>query len=313
MIETIQDQKKISRKLKEKAIFEGFTIAGIASIPGSSRIKLRTSALERWLSNNHHAEMKWMEAERRKSIGSLLKDARSVLSVGYTYLNSDNNRNNSLKVAKFGQGEDYHKIIYKKLKRIGKWINLEIPDCKWKICVDTSPLLEKAWAEESGLGWIGKNSNLINKKNGSWFTLGFMILTKDLIADKPHEPLCGKCDICIEHCPTNAIVEPFVIKSDLCIAYHTIESRNKTIPSKIKENLNGWVAGCDICQDVCPWNKSVPFNNNFETTPKEWIKKLNIESLNWDDKTWGENLKGTTLKRIKPWMWKRNIQANLKN
>ena len=311
MINTLQDKKEISNKLKEKAIIEGFTITGIASIPGSSRIKLRTKALERWLSNNHHGDMKWMATERRKNINSLLEGAKSVLTVGLNYISTQNNKNKFLKVGKFGQGEDYHKVIHKKLKNIGKWINSEIPDCKWKICVDTAPLLEKAWAEEAGLGWIGKNSNLINKKHGSWFTLGFMILTKDLVPDKPHQSLCGKCEKCIEHCPTKAIVEPFVIKSDLCIAYHTIESREKTIPKKIEENLNGWIAGCDICQDVCPWNKSVEFNNSFEATPKEWIKNLNIDSLNWDDETWKENLKGSTLKRIKPWMWRRNIKANL--
>tara|TARA_B100000003_G_C10857520_1_gene341614 strand:- start:40 stop:984 length:945 start_codon:yes stop_codon:yes gene_type:complete len=311
MINTLQDKKEISNKLKEKAIIEGFTITGIASIPGSSRIKLRTKALERWLSNNHHGDMKWMATERRKNINSLLEGAKSVLTVGLNYISTQNNKNKFLKVGKFGQGEDYHKVIHKKLKNIGKWINSEIPDCKWKICVDTAPLLEKAWAEEAGLGWIGKNSNLINKKHGSWFTLGFMILTKDLVPDKPHQSLCGKCEKCIEHCPTEAIIEPFVIKSDLCIAYHTIESREKTIPKKIEENLNGWIAGCDICQDVCPWNKSVEFNNSFEATPKEWIKNLNIDSLNWDDETWKENLKGSTLKRIKPWMWRRNIKANL--
>ena len=312
MINTIQNKKEISKELKARAIFEGFAISKIASIPGSQRMKLRTNALERWLSNNYHADMKWMEAENRKNISSLLGDAKSVLCVGFNYISSQ--KNNSLfKVGKFGQGEDYHKVIYRKLKKIGKWINMKIPDCGWKICVDTSPLLEKAWAEESGLGWIGKNSNLITKKNGSWITLGFMILTKDLVPDKPHQSLCGKCDICINHCPTNAIVEPFVIRSDLCIAYHTIESREKTIPKKIEENLNGWVAGCDICQDVCPWNKSVPYNNTSENTPKEWIKNLNIESLTWDDQTWKENLKGTTLKRIKPWMWRRNIKANLEN
>ncbi len=313
MIKSLQNKKEISKKLKEKAINEGFAISRIASIPGSSRLKLRTNALDRWLSSNHHAEMKWMEAERRKDISSLLKGAKSVLSVGFAYISSHNSSNNFFKVGKFGQGEDYHKVIYKKLKNIGKWINLEIPDCKWKICVDTSPLLEKAWAEESGLGWIGKNSNLISKENGSWLTLGFMILTKDLIPDQPHQSLCGKCDKCIEHCPTQAIVEPFVIKSDLCIAYHTIESRNKTIPEGIRQNMNGWVAGCDICQDVCPWNKSVPHNNTFETKPKEWIKNLTIESLTWVDKTWEKNLKTTTLKRIKPWMWRRNIKANLSN
>ena len=314
MINTLQNKKEISKKLKEKAINEGFAISGIASIPGSSRLKLRTNALNRWLSNNYHSEMKWMEAERRKNIGSLLEGAKSVLSVGFNYLNEENNNKTKiLKIGKFSHGEDYHKIIYKKLKKIGNWINQEIPDCQWKICVDTSPLLEKAWAEESGLGWIGKNSNLISKTNGSWFTLGFIILTKDLVPDKPHKSLCGKCDICIEQCPTNAIVEPFVIQSNLCIAYHTIESREKNIPKNIEKNLNGWVAGCDICQDVCPWNKSVPFNNTYETIPKEWIKNLNIESLNWNDTTWKKNLKGTTLKRIKPWMWRRNIKANLRN
>ena len=312
MINNIENTKEISQQLKERAIIEGFSMSGIASIPGSSRIKLRTNALERWLSSNHHAEMKWMEAEKRKNINSLLENAKSILCVGFTYINSDEN-NSIFKVGKFGQGEDYHKVIYKKLKNIGKWINLKFPDCKWKICVDSSPLLEKAWAEESGIGWIGKNSNLISKINGSWFTLGFLILTKDLIPDVPHQSLCGKCDLCIDHCPTKAIVEPFVIQSNLCIAYHTIENREKTIPKKIEKNLNGWVAGCDICQDVCPWNKSVPYNNTPETTPKKWIKDLDIDSLNWDDRTWKEKLKGTTLNRIKPWMWKRNIQANLKN
>ena len=312
MINTLPNKKEISKKIKERAISEGFTICGIASIPGSSRLQLRTNALNRWLSNNYHSEMKWMEAERRKNINSLLEGAKSVLSVGFAYINSqDNNQNGIFKIGKFSQGEDYHKVIYKKLKNIGRWINQEIPNCKWKICVDTSPLLEKAWAEESGLGWIAKNSNLISKKHGSWLTLGFMILTTDLVPDKPHQSLCGKCDKCIESCPTEAIVEPFVIQSDLCIAYHTIESRAKTIPKKIEKNLNGWVAGCDICQDVCPWNKGVPFNDTHETTPKKWINDLGIESLNWDDKTWGENLKGTTLKRIKPWMWRRNMKANL--
>ena len=314
MMYTLQDKKELSKKLKERAFQEGFAISGIASIPGSSRLKLRTNALDRWLSSSFHADMKWMETEKRKSIESVLEGAKSVLSVGFSYISSqNNNKNKTLKVGKFGQGDDYHKVIYKKLKNIGKWINREIPDCKWKICVDTSPLLEKAWAEEAGIGWIGKNSNLISKKNGSWFTLGFLILTKDLVPDKPHQSLCGKCDKCIEGCPTAAIVEPFVIQSEKCIAYQTIESKEKTIPKKIKENLNGWVAGCDICQDICPWNKSVPLNNTIENTPKEWIKNLSIDSLNWDDKTWKENLKGTTLSRIKPWMWRRNIKANLVN
>tara|TARA_B100000900_G_scaffold412781_1_gene435256 strand:- start:115 stop:1065 length:951 start_codon:yes stop_codon:yes gene_type:complete len=313
VMKDITDNKNLlSDQLKKRAIFEGFAVSGIAAIPGSSRLRLRTKALERWLDNNYHGEMKWMEAERRKSIESLLKGAKSVLTVGFNYLSAEHKQHSTFKIGKFGQGEDYHKVIYKKLKNIGKWINNEVPNCEWKICVDTSPLLEKAWAEEAGLGWIGKNSNLINKEYGSWLTLGFMILTKEFTPDKSSQSLCGGCEKCIEKCPTNAITEPFVINSDLCIAYHTIENRNQTLPEHIEENLNGWIAGCDICQDVCPWNKTTHYNDSKEASPRNWIKNLNDESLSWDEKKWEENLKGTTLKRIKPWMWKRNIKAILK-
>jgi len=305
--------KELSLNLKKKALEEGFAVASIASIPGSSRINLRTKALNRWLENNFHSDMKWMETEKRKHIGLILEDAKSVLAVGFNYLSDIKQNKTNFKIGKFGQGEDYHNVIKKKLKNVGQWIEKEDLNCKWKICVDTSPLLEKAWAEESGLGWIGKNSNLINKDYGSWLTLGFLILDTKLQPDKPAQSMCGQCEKCIELCPTNAITEPFVVNAKSCIAYHTIENRNKEIPKKIQENLNGWVAGCDICQDVCPWNKSVPTNNSFEVKPKEWMNKLDQKALLWDDNEWSKNLKGTTLKRIKPWMWKRNIEAVIKN
>ena len=305
--------KEISKNLKRKAIEEGFAIVGIANIPGSSRINLRTNALNRWLDNSFHSEMKWMEAEKRKNINFLLDGAKSVLAVGYNYLSEKSIERNRFKVAKFGQGDDYHKLIYKKLKNIGKWINSELPECKWKICVDSSPLLEKAWAEESGLGWIGKNSNLINKKYGSWISLGFMILDTKFEADKPAKPQCGQCEKCIDQCPTKAITEPFVINSQLCIAYHTIENRNLNLPPHIEKNLNGWIAGCDICQDICPWNRATPRNKSIEANPKQWMQELNIKSLTWEDEEWTEKLKGTTLKRIKPWMWKRNLRASIQN
>ena len=305
-------EKSLSDLLKEKAKEEGFAIVGIASIPGSSRIKLRTKALNRWLDNNFHGDMKWMEANRRKNIDLILDDAKSVLSVGYNYLSETNQSKSNFKIGKFSQGEDYHKVITKKLKNVGLWIDTQIPDCKWKICVDTSPLLEKAWAEESGLGWIGKNSNLINKENGSWISLGFMIFNIKFEADKPAKPQCGQCEKCIDKCPTKAITEPFVINSQLCIAYHTIENRNLDLPLNIEKNLNGWIAGCDICQDICPWNKATPTNKSINAKPKQWMQELDIDSLKWQDDEWSEKLKGTTLKRIKPWMWKRNIRASIK-
>ena len=303
------DTTEFSKQLKKRAKEEGFAVAGIASVPGSSRINLRTQALERWLANQFHGEMKWMEAERRRNIELILENAKSVLSVGFNYLSESDQNEQQFKIGKFGQGEDYHKVIKKKLKNIGLWINSLIPECNWKICVDSAPLLEKAWAEESGLGWIGKNSNLINKDYGSWLSLGFIILDQKLIPDEPSKPLCGQCDKCIDKCPTSAIAEPFVINSQLCIAYHTIENRSEKIPEKIKNNLNGWIAGCDICQDICPWNKSVPKNYSYEAQPRKWMTNLNQEALQWSDDKWLGNLKGSTLKRIKPWMWKRNIKA----
>tara|TARA_Y100001933_G_scaffold261850_1_gene317521 strand:+ start:352 stop:1278 length:927 start_codon:yes stop_codon:yes gene_type:complete len=303
--------QEISKNLKKRAKDEGFAVAGIASIPGSSRINLRTEALDRWLEKNYHGEMKWMEAEKRKNIDLILNGAQSILAVGYNYLSETSIKTDKFKIAKFGQGDDYHKIINKKLKNLGRWIHSEIPECKWKICVDSSPLLEKAWAEESGLGWIGKNSNLINKINGSWISLGFIIFNIKLIPDEPAKSLCGQCEKCIDKCPTNAITEPFVINSELCIAYHTIENRDLNLPNNIKKNLNGWIAGCDICQDICPWNKSVPTNTSFNVNAREWMKDLNTDALNWDDEEWTEKLKGTTLRRIKPWMWRRNMKASI--
>ena len=139
-----------------------------------------------------------------------------------------------------------------------------------------------------------------------------MLLTKEFTPDVQSQSLCGKCEKCIDNCPTNAIKEPFVINSNLCIAYHTIENRNPILPKNIEKNLNGWIAGCDICQDVCPWNKKVPYNKSKEAAPKKWIKEINIESLSWNDEKWAVNLQESTLKRIKPWMWKRNIRAILK-
>ena len=305
--------KEISVQLKRRAIAEGFAVAGIANVPGSKRINLRNKALDRWLENNFHSEMKWMEAEKRKNINLILDGAKSILAVGYNYLSDSSIKRSEFKIAKFGQGNDYHKLINKKLKKVGNWISTELPDCKWKICVDSSPLLEKAWAEESGLGWIGKNSNLINKENGSWISLGFMIFDTKFEADKPSKPQCGQCEKCIDKCPTKAITEPFVINSQLCIAYHTIENRDLNLPSNIEKNLNGWIAGCDICQDICPWNKSTPTNKNIDANSKQWMRELNEDSLNWEDHEWSEKLQGTTLKRIKPWMWRRNIRASIQN
>ncbi len=308
---SINNQKNLSLLLKEKARQEGFDPVGIAKVPGGSRIKLRTAALERWLEAGHHADMNWMKAPRRKTIESMLEGVSSVLAVGLNYYVGKERSENSLLVGRYAWGNDYHKTIEKRLKKIGRWLENQRPNCKWRVCVDSSPLLEKAWAEEAGIGWIAKNTNLINKSNGSWMVLGFLLCTEELEGDTPSKSLCGNCQKCIDQCPTSAITEPFVINSNRCLAYHTIENKNSSLPKEISESIGKWIAGCDICQEVCPWNhKKIPSSSDPDVQPKDWVINLTKEEvMKWDDETWREKLKHSSLKRIKPWMWRRNANA----
>ncbi len=304
-------QEQLSINLKKEANKQGFDPVGIARIPGSHRIQLRNAALQRWLEAGNQADMKWMETSTRQDIKQLLDGVQSILAVGLNYYVNIKRPNESLNIARYGWGRDYHRIIKQRLKKVGQWLEKQRPKCQWRICVDSAPLLDKAWAEEAGLGWIGKNSNIINQKKGSWMMIGHLLCTEPLTADTPSKPLCGRCQECLQACPTKAITEPFVIDSNLCIAYHTIENKNETIPKNITSLMGKWIAGCDICQEVCPWNhQTIPSSKDEEIMPKEWILKLTKEQvLSWNDKTWDEMLRGSTLRRIKPWMWRRNATS----
>ncbi len=306
---TAQDQ--LSQALKQEAIREGFNPVGIARVPGSERLKLRTSALERWLKAENQADMTWMEAPRRKDVRKLLTGVKSLLAVGLNYYVDTQTSEDCALIARYGWGRDYHRVVKKRLRKLGRWLEKHRPNCDWKVCVDSSPLLDKAWAEEAGLGWIGKNSNLINKKTGSWMVLGHLLCTEPLTPDNPSQSLCGQCQLCLDACPTKAITEPFVVDARLCIAYHTIENRNPSLPKEIGESLNGWIAGCDICQEICPWNKQpLPSSQDPDMQPKEWILKSKPKDLmSWSDQEWENKLKGSALKRIKPWMWRRNAKT----
>ena len=307
----IKSQFQLSEELKKEAISQGFNPVGIACLPSSERIKLRTAALQRWLNKGYQADMKWMSAPRRQNIESLLEGVNSVLSVGLNYYVNKEREPFALSIARYAWGQDYHKIITRRLKRVGNWLKKERPNCQWKICVDSSALMDKVWAEEAGIGWIGKNSNLINKKYGSWFVIGHLLCTEKLIADKPYESLCGKCEKCIKACPTNAITEPFVVNSNLCLAYHTIENRNANLPKEISSSLGTWIAGCDICQEECPWNqKELPSSSDPEVQPQKRVLSLTQkQAIAWSESKWKKQLQGSALKRIKPWMWKRNAES----
>ena len=301
----------LSDALRHRARAEGFEPVGIARIPGSERMQLRTAALQRWLEAGHHADMGWMAAPRRLDPRGLLDNAQSLLAVGLNYYVDQQPDPGSLKVARYGWGRDYHRVVDQRLRRIGRWLSEQRPDCQWRACVDAAPLLDKAWAEEAGLGWIGKHSNVIHSQRGSWMVIGHLLTTEVLEPDQPARSLCGRCTTCIDACPTGAIREPFVVDARQCLAFHTIENREPELPQAIAESLGPWVAGCDICQDVCPWNQgSLPSSHDPELQPRPWLMKLKNNDIQaWDDATWDENLRGSALRRIKPWMWRRNAQA----
>ncbi len=306
-----EEEDQLSQCLKEKARAEGFNPVGIARVTGSSRIQLRNASLERWLEAGNQGDMKWMQDPKRKNIESLLEGVSSVLAVGLNYYIDQKPKNNALLIGRYAWGQDYHKVIEKRLKKVGRWLESKKKNCKWRVCVDSTALLEKAWAEEAGIGWIGKHSNLINSNEGSWMVLGFLLCTEPLTADKPSKPLCGICRKCIDHCPTQAITEPFVIDSNKCIPYHTIENRQPVLPENISKSMGRWIAGCDICQEICPWNqKNLTSSEDADMQPKEWVINLTKDQvLSWSDDQWKENLKNSSLKRIKPWMWRRNANS----
>jgi epoxyqueuosine reductase len=307
----MEGRQALAEALKIRARDLGFDPVGIAAVPGGPRMPLRRAALERWLAAGHQAGMAWMADPRRRAIESLLPGVRSVVAVALNYHVGAKPRAGSLRVARYGWGRDYHRVIDQRLRRLGRWLEQQVPDGRWRACVDSAPLMDKAWAEEAGLGWIGKNGNLISRRRGSWLLLGHLLTTVDLPADVPSPSLCGTCGRCLTACPTGAISEPFVVDSRRCIAYHTIENRDPRLPAWITPHLQGWVAGCDICQEVCPWNREdLPVSDEADLQPRPWWLALDSDkALSWTDAEWDERLRASALRRIQPWMWRRNIQA----
>ncbi|MFM9040963.1 MAG: tRNA epoxyqueuosine(34) reductase QueG [Vulcanococcus sp.] len=304
-------QQQLAQAVKQQALSLGFDLVGIASAQGSARIQLRSAALERWLAAGHQAEMAWMQDPRRRDLEALLPGVRSVVAVGLNYYVEADRTADSLKVARYGWGRDYHRVIDGRLRALGRWLETEVPGARWRACVDSAPMLDKAWAEEAGLGWIGKHSNLINREWGSWLLIGHLLTSLELPADAPAPSHCGACRACLDACPTGAIAEPFVVDARRCIAFHTIENRSAELPAAIANSLQGWVAGCDICQDVCPWNQGDRVSSGDpDLQPRPWLLDLQAQAaLEWSDGDWDEQLRASALRRIKPEMWRRNLRA----
>lgn len=265
--------------------------------------------LERWLKNNMHGEMGYMENhfDKRLDPTKLVSDSKSVISLLLNYAPSELQNEDSYKISKYAYGTDYHFVIKDKLKQLLHHIQEEIGEVHGRAFVDSAPVLDKAWAAKSGLGWMGKHSNLITKQAGSFYFIAELIVDLDLDYDSPVTDHCGTCTACIDACPTEAIVAPYVVDGSKCISYFTIELKNE-IPSNVRGHFDDWIFGCDVCQDVCPWNR-------FSQSHKEPLFNPNPDLLDMTKKDWNEitedvfkNLfKNSAVKRTKFEGLKRNI------
>ena len=302
-----------SFQIKQKALELGFHLVGIASIDNHQ--DRAVEHLNNWLERGYQADMAWMDNPKRKDIRTYLPQAKSVISVGLNYYTPHQHSNEPEvgKISRYGWGRDYHKVMGKKLKALNHWLRSQDDSVITRHSVDTAPIQDKVWAQRAGLGWLAKNGNVITRKYGSWIFLGEIVTNIALAADIPHTNHCGTCTRCIESCPTGAITEPYVVDANHCIAYHTIENRESELPSSIADNISGWVAGCDICQDVCPWNQRFAKETNIDDF-QPYVSNLNPqlnELANLDEVEWDRRFRASALRRIKPQMWRRNARANL--
>jgi epoxyqueuosine reductase len=248
---------RLTAAVKGRALELGFQKIGVVRAEVLTEERAR---LEEWLRRGHHASMLWMERglERRTDPRELLPGARTVVAVALNYYtpHAHADEPGAGKISRYAWGDDYHDVLGERLKALLAFVKELVPGAEGRVCVDAQPAMDKAWAVRAGLGWIGKHTNLITRDYGSWVFLGELLLDVELEYDaRREEDHCGTCTLCIEACPTGAITEPYVVDSNLCISHATIELRDEELPRGVSEHLDGWLYGCDVCQDVCPWNR----------------------------------------------------------
>jgi len=304
-----QNRPAYSELIKAEAQNLGFLFCGIAK---AAFLEEEAPRLEAWLNKNMHGEMQYMENhfDKRLDPRLLVDGAKSVISLGLNYY-TDNTQADPLapKISKYAYGQDYHTVIKDKLKQLLQTINEKIGEVGGRAFVDSAPVLDKAWAKKAGLGWIGKNTNLINQKTGSFFFLAELIVDIELEYDiEPTADHCGTCTRCIDACPTDAIVGPYVVDGSRCISYLTIELKNE-IPQEFKGKMDDWMFGCDICQDVCPWNKFSVIHNEPSFDPHPDLLHLNSNDLKEiTEDVFQKVFKNSAVKRTKFAGLKRNIE-----
>ena len=288
--------------LKRRAEAVGFDMVGVASAGALDR---DAASLDAWLDAGHHATMTWMERyrDRRRDPRVLLPGCRSVVVVGVSYWPGAQQAETppgNAQVALYARARDYHKTMGRRLKKLAAWLASETGEAA-RAFVDTGPVLERAWAQRAGLGWIGKNANLLTQRAGSWLLLGELLSASELKPDAgPHADHCGTCTACLDACPTDAIVDAGVVDARKCISYWTIEHRG-SVPEDRREHNGNWIFGCDVCQQVCPWNEShATVSSGDAWEPREDLRGLDpVDILGLDEAAFRERYSGTPLMRAK--------------
>ncbi len=293
--------------IKQEAKRLGFDFCGISK---AEFLEDEAPRLENWLNKAMHGKMEYMQNhfDKRLNPTLLVDDAKSVISLLYNYYPSQQQNVTAPKISKYAYGDDYHDVIKAKLNEFLYTLKTTIGDINGRVFVDSAPVLDKAWAKKSGLGWIGKNTNLINKQQGSFFFIAELIIDVDLNYDTEIPDYCGTCTRCIDACPTDAIIAPYIVNGSKCISYLTIELKD-AIPTEYKNKLDNWAFGCDVCQDVCPWNRFSTPNNDPAFTNKTNL--LNLNTNEWHDlteETFSVIFKNSAVKRTKHKGLKRNLK-----
>lgn len=264
-------------KVRQKALELGFNLCGFSR---AEPLDEEARKLEEWLKQNMHGDLGWMENNFDKRIDptKLVPGSKSVITVVGSYRFKENEEWDKLtespKIAKYARGRDYHKVFKGKLKQLFFYTRDLIGDINGRFFVDSAPVMDKAWAVRSGIGWMGKNSNILNKEFGSWFFIGEMIIDVPFVYDAPETDHCGSCTRCIDACPTDAITEPYRVDARKCISYLTIELKEKIKPQN-EGMIGDWIFGCDICQDVCPWNRKAAYGQLDDLKPRERVLRHN--------------------------------------
>ena len=302
----INNNSKYSTFIKSEARRLGFLSCGISK---AGFLEEEAPRLENWLNQNRHGQMSYMENhfDKRLDPTLLVDDAKSVVSLLLNYYPSETQVEGSYKISKYAYGQNYHFVIKEKLKELLHSIQSTIGYVSGRAFVDSAPVLDKAWAAKSGLGWIGKNSNLLTKQVGSFYFIAELVIDLELEYDHATTDHCGSCTACIDACPTEAIVAPYVVDGSKCISYFTIELKDN-IPQEMKGKFEDWAFGCDICQDVCPWNKFSKSHNEPLFNPNQEL--LSMSKKDWEEiteETFKTVFRNSAVKRTKFEGLKRNI------